>query len=31
MRIIDCHTHCFPDSVAEKAVAALTSAYNLTP
>jgi len=31
MRVIDCHTHCFPDAVAEKAVASLTSAYQLTP
>ena len=26
MRVIDCHNHCFPDAVAEKAVSALTSA-----
>lgn len=31
MRVIDCHTHCFPDDLAEKAVARLTSAYQVVP
>jgi hypothetical protein len=31
MKVIDCHTHCFPDDLAEKAVARLTSAYQLVP
>lgn len=30
MRVIDCHTHCFPDSIAERAVQRLTSAYEVT-
>lgn len=31
MRIVDCHTHCFPDAVAERAVGRLTTAYHVTP
>ena len=31
MRIIDCHTHCFPDSLAERAVGRLVSSYKVTP
>lgn len=31
MRVIDCHVHCFPDDLAERAVARLTSAYRVEP
>lgn len=31
MKFIDCHVHCFPDSLAEKAVANLAEAYKLQP
>ncbi len=31
MRIIDCHIHCFPDALAERAVARLVSGYRVTP
>ncbi len=31
MKVIDSHTHCFPDALAPQALASLVSAYNLTP
>lgn len=31
MRVIDCHTHCFPDDLAERAVGRLVSSYKVTP
>jgi uncharacterized protein len=31
LRIIDCHTHCFPDALAARAVARLVSGYRVTP
>jgi len=31
MKVIDCHVHCFPDDLAERAVARLTSAYQVVP
>ena len=31
MRVIDCHVHCFPDDLAERAVARLVSSYQVVP
>ncbi|MDI6827644.1 MAG: amidohydrolase family protein [Armatimonadota bacterium] len=31
MKFIDCHVHCFPDTIAEKAVANLANTYELVP
>lgn len=31
MKVIDCHTHCFPDEIAERAVTRLTRAYQCVP
>jgi uncharacterized protein len=31
MRVIDCHAHCFPDELAERAIARLVSGYRVTP
>jgi predicted TIM-barrel fold metal-dependent hydrolase len=31
MKIIDCHTHCWPDDVAERALANLSNEYMITP
>jgi len=31
MRIIDCHTHAFPDSIAERALDSLARNYGRTP
>ena len=31
MRVVDCHTHCFPDEIAERAVGRLVSGYHVVP
>ena len=31
MRVIDSHTHCFPDDLAERAICRLVSGYHVTP